>query len=220
LHENSSFKLKDSPNSIIFNPMISKNLFVCWLFFWVSIPAIWAQQNEIRQIRNLYYEELPFDTITVLSDKVIPGLGSQTLSMKYIYLDCQNNDCSEIIGSDVSGVMLRKVMINKGVNTSSLASEYLFNNDGQIAFYYRKIGSEDYFYDTGRECAEERYYLSKEKPVQIKISPCKEYEPFEEELLIAGFPKSHLDYLKTVIKNASLHLKSFASMKEAEQLDN
>ncbi len=166
-----------------------------------------AQENEIQNIRKLYYQNLPFDTIAVYSNKMIPGLGMQNFSLYYVYYDCKYYECEESLISD--NPVLRKVVLDKSVNTSVLHAEFLYNQSGTLIFQFQRIGSEDYFYETGRECGEERFYLKAGKPLQVRILPCEESEYFDEIEMNGSFSEGILARINQIIKDGKNHQLSF-----------
>lgn len=194
------------------SPQLLLILFSVALIF-QSFKAL-PQEKEIQNIRKMYYQNLSFDTIRVIADRMVPGVGQQDITIDYVYYSCIYLDCDEDLFSEVP--VLRKVVIDRVLNTTIVHNEFLYDKVGVLVFHYRNISSEYYYDETGRECAEERYYLKDRKPIQISIAPCIDTEIFDEILQTDDFDESSLSYLKSIEVKASVHLKSFTGMIEAE----
>ena len=122
-------------------------------------------------------------------------------------------DC-EVDGLNVA--LLRKVTRNKSVNTSSTRSEFLFNDNSEVVFYYRFISSEDYFYESGRECAEERYYISAGSAILVRITSCSDYEFFDPIEYTQGFPETITRQLNHISSASKRHLDTFNNLIQSD----
>jgi len=193
----------------LFSPR--KILFAC--FALLSCPGV-SQDQDIQKIRKIYYQKLSFDTIVVSAEKMVPGLGEQSSKTSYIYYNCKEVDCEDSITSDQP--TLRKVIFDQSVNTSVTHTEFLYNQTGELIFLYKKVSSEDYFYETGRECAEERFYLKSKALIFVKISPCREYDSFDEVELIKNYPDDIFNQLNSKLIQSKTYSEIFTLLLSTE----
>ncbi|MCZ6900215.1 MAG: hypothetical protein O7F74_08255, partial [Bacteroidetes bacterium] len=121
-----------------------------------------GQDNPIiNGIRDTYNQKAPFQFFSVDLSRTIGGRGEKESTLNFEFLDCHSLDCSEYgLDEIVRGMVLRKAIAKSYIDLDQMYTEYLFNNKEELIFIYSKIGSPRYYEQTGRECAEERYYFS------------------------------------------------------------
>lgn len=187
----------------------TRYLLICLL---VVSHSAQSQQNDVQSIRKLYYQNLQFDTINVISNKMIPGLGLQNMTVSYVYYDCKYLDCEESIHA--AKPVLRKMILDRYVNTLKVHTEFLYAKSGEVRFCFKRISSEDYYERTGRECGEERYYFQNGQPILINIIPCQEDEPFDPIELTKDYPTHMLNDIQRILLKSELNYTTFTKLLE------
>jgi len=191
----------------------------------IMVPqSLFGQDNSIiNSIRDTYNQKAPFQSYSMDLSRTIGGRGEKESTLNFEFLDCHSMDCSEYgLDEIVGGLVLRKVITKSYIDLDQMYAEYLFNYKEELIFNYSKISSPSYYEQTGRECAEERYYYYRGSLIRILIKPCSvdQGEYFEPVSKDREFTPEEIKLAETLRLKGTKYKSLFDQLVVAETLDS
>ena len=187
-----------------------KILFFILLF---GIVNSYSQEEMVKKIRQVYLnynkqiKESEAEGLDFLPPKFKitnvqnrPALGPVSINITYYYDGHSNIEEAEGYADMKNWIILRKVVYTEGMPSYTDYKEMLFDEKGNLLFYYVK--------STGYDCSEKRFYFNKNKLIKIKFNPiiheqCSNEEEFPSFARYTNnLTKEDLDWEKWIIKKA------------------
>lgn len=178
--------------------------------------SLFAQDDIIEEIKGQYYsvtenadDYYKYHDLTM--NFILAAVGEKTKTIRFYHESSQTDPERDPYDMNYS---LIKVEVKFNVSASSFYTyEYLYNNKGQLIFYFDKVESA---YDNYQK----RYYYNKGKLIKCIVKGTDENGKTNDYTKTNSFSQSDLTNARSGIKKAGDYLLLFKQFKLMEGVDN
>ena len=186
------------------------------IFIILINSSLFAQDDIIEEIKGQYYsvtenDEDYYKYHDITMNFILPAVGEKTKTIRFYHESSQADPERDPYDMNYS---LIKVEVKFNISASSFYTyEYLYNNKGQLIFYFYKVeGAYDNY--------QKRYYYNNENLIKCIVKGSNEDGETNDYAKINNFPHSDITNSRSGIKKAGEYLLLFKQFKLMEGVDN